>query len=188
MKICYFDVETTGILPGKHDIVEIACVIEINHNVVNEFAFELQPFDYTTIDEGALSACNTTVEDLKKRMLPHVMYPKLLREFGKHVNKYDRSDKFYPAGFNVRFDIDFLGDFFRKNNDQYYGSWFNWKAIDPLPILNWLDLTGKVHLEKRTLSHACEYFGIELGQAHVALNDIRATRELIKLLWKEYFE
>lgn len=187
MKVCYFDVETTGIYAGKHDIVEIACIVEVDHVVVNEFAFECQPFDYDAIDASALEACDTTVEDLKKRALPHIMYPKLLKEFGRHIDKYKKSDKMYPAGFNVRFDVDFLNDFFKKNNDVYYGSWFNWKSIDALPILNWLDLTGKVHLEKRTLTDACKYFGIDLGQAHVALNDIRATRELILLLKKEYF-
>lgn len=187
MKICYFDVETTGLDPVKHDIIEIACIIEIDNVVKDEFSLLCQPFKYGTIDEGALKSCGTTIEELRDRMLPQEMYSELIKYFSKHIDKYNKLDKFYPAGFNVRFDVDMLNNFYQKNDDKYYGSWFNWKTIDPLPMLNWLDVVGEVRLEKRNLETACEYFKIDMGKAHVALNDIKATRELIRILMNRFF-
>ena len=37
MRILYVDVETTGLVPGKNDIVQISGLIEINKEVKEEF-------------------------------------------------------------------------------------------------------------------------------------------------------
>ena len=128
MKICYFDTETTGLNPVTQDMIEIACIIEVDGVVKDEFEVKCQPFDYDTIDMSALEACGTTIEELRTRMMPQEAYKIIINHFGKYINKYNKSDKFFPAGYNTRFDIDFLYNFYKKNNDQYYGSWFNWKG------------------------------------------------------------
>ena len=54
MKICYFDTETTGLDNVKNDIIEIACIIEVNGDVKDEFSLECQPFDFDQVNLSVL--------------------------------------------------------------------------------------------------------------------------------------
>lgn len=181
MKILYFDCETTGRSAVKNDIVQLSGMIEIDGVVKEEFNFRCQPFDFSTVEEEALKVTGLTLEDLKSYPLPKEMYTKLVTLLSKYCNKFDKNDKFYPAGYNVSFDLDFLANFFAKNGDKYFGSWVNWKSIDGLPLMRFLEFCGSVRLENQKLGTVCEHFGIEI-QAHDALSDIRATRSLIQKL------
>ena len=74
-----------------------------------------------------------------------------------------------------------LSAFFKKNSDDYFGSWQNWNAIDGLAIVRFLAWRGDIPmLENFKLGTACNHFDISLGdQAHDAIVDIKATRQLI---------
>ncbi|MDZ7795548.1 MAG: hypothetical protein U5N56_00180 [Candidatus Marinimicrobia bacterium] len=52
-KFLYFDVETTGLNPAKHDITQLSGLIEIDGEVVDGFNFNLKPYDFTVIDPRA---------------------------------------------------------------------------------------------------------------------------------------
>ncbi len=183
MKVLYIDTETTGRNPVKNDVIQISGFIEIDGIIKESFDLKCQPFSYENIEMEALAVNGQTVETLKTFETPRDTYNKFTKILGTYVNKFDRNDKFYVAGYNVRFDLDFLKSFFEKNNDVYFGSWFNWKCIDPLPILHFLEYQGKIKLDNYKLSTVCEYYKIELD-AHDAANDILATREVIKYLAK----
>ena len=185
-KICYFDVETTGIDPESQDIIQFAYIIEIDGVVKKQGGIYMQPFVYETISPKALEVNGITIEQIKTFDSPEKAHRMITQIFGRFINKYDKNDKFYPAGYNVDFDLKFLHNFFKKNHDNYFGSWFNWHKIDPLQILYFLEYTGKIDLPDYKLATVCKHFGIELD-AHEAGSDITATRQLIKLLQKEYF-
>lgn len=74
-----------------------------------------------------------------------------------------------------------------KNGDVYFGSWFNYKTIDPLSLLHILDGIGSISLENYKLETVCKHYDIPLD-AHDALNDIKATRELTKLICSTYIK
>jgi DNA polymerase III epsilon subunit-like protein len=97
----------------------------------------------------------------------------------KHIDRYDKADKFYAAGQNVGFDLEFLARFFRRAGDPYFGSYFNWRKIDLLAMVDLLSWQGKLSLKDRKLATICEHLGVQLGAAHDALADVRATRECI---------
>ena len=78
-------------------------------------------------------------------------------------------------------------EFFAKNGDVYYGSWFNWKRIDPLGVLYFMDGMGKISLPNYKLETVCDHFGIKID-AHDAISDIRATKQLIDILDKLLFK
>lgn len=182
MKVFYFDVETTGVVPRKHDIIQIAGIVEIDGVEKETFNITMQPFDYEAISPSALKVNKTTVKKLRKYQTPQDAYKELMALLGRHVDKFDKRDKFYLAGYNVGFDIDFLKAFFTKNEDKYYGSWFNYRKIDPiylLPVMHYRKLLPDLPTHK--LSDVCDYFKIELD-AHDALSDIVATKELLRLL------
>ena len=185
-KILYFDTETTGLDPVKQDIIQIAGIIVIDGIVQEEFEFKVKPFSFDNISQEALDVHGYNVENLKTFPEPHEVHCQLIDIFSKYVDRYDTNDKFTPAGYNVHFDMDFLQQFFIKNNDVYFGSWMNWKKVDPLPLLHYLDFCGRISLPNYKLSTVCQHFGIEI-KAHDALGDIKATRELLAKLMN-YFQ
>ena len=180
-KAFYFDVETTGLNEWKNDIIQLAWIVEINGEIRDTGVTHVRPFDFTTIEPKALETNGMKLEELKDFPHPQEVHDGLLQLLGKYVNKYDKGDKFHPAGYNVRFDVGFLQNFFKKNNDKYYGSWFNWKLVDPLAKLYEMDYEGRISLPDYKLSTVCAHFGIPL-MAHDALSDIKATWELRKHL------
>jgi len=184
-KIFWFDVETTGKKPELQDIVQLAFLIEIDGKIVESQNMLMQPFRYDTIEQEALDIHKRTVEEIKTYPDPRTVFPKLISFLEKYVDRYDRTDKFHNGGYNTKFDMDFLKQYFIKNGDIYFGSWFNYKSIDPLPLLHILDGMGNVSLENYQLGTVCKHFKIPL-KAHDAQSDITATRELTKLICSKY--
>ncbi len=178
-KILYVDTETTGLDENKNDIIQLSGCIETDGNLIEEFDFKVQPFSFENIDAKALSVNGISEADLKTYPPPQSVYYSFTKLLGKHVDKFNKADKFYPAGYNVDFDLRFLKSFFLKMGDVYFGSWINWRRIDPLPILTMWDACEIINLENYKLETVCKHFGIEI-KAHDAMSDITATRTLIK--------
>lgn len=183
MKVLYFDTETTGIDPLKNDIVQLSGMIEIDGKIVEQFNMRCQPFNYENIDAKALEVTGNTIDGFKQEQTPKEMYKKFIQILSKHVDKFNKKDKMYVAGYNVRFDMEFLRCFFVKNGDGYFGSWFNWRVIDALPFMHVLDFVGYCSLSDYKLGTVCNDFGIEID-AHDAFSDIKATHELIQRIRK----
>lgn len=185
-KVLYLDTETTGTNPRRHGIIQFAGIIEIDGEVKETLNLKFRPFETDEIDDEALRITGTERSELESRMTSREAYQQICSFFSRHCNKFDRDDKFYPAGYNVRFDLDMLSEFFKKNGDSFLGSWINWRSIDGLALANCLDLTGRINLPNHKLSTLCEEFGIPID-AHDALSDITATRSLIKNIIDKHF-
>ena len=112
MKVFYVDVETTGLEPKINDIIQLALIIEIDGKVVRKEKFEMQPFNYDNISPEALEVNGLSIEQIKGFDTPQIAYRKIVNILDKYIFKYDKKDKFIPAGYNVKFDVDFLTEFF----------------------------------------------------------------------------
>ena len=178
-KILYFDTETTGIDKKLNDIIQFAAILDVDGVEVERCNIKMQPFSYENIEPKAIETHGITIEEMKTFMTPQEGYKKITTMFKHHINKYEKTDKMYPAGYNVEFDIGFLSELFAKNKDKYLGSFINWRKIDPLPVLYMLDCSGKLELENYKLATVCKFLGIEID-AHDAMSDILATKEVIK--------
>lgn len=185
-KIIYFDTETTGLDPVKNDIIQLAGIIVVDSDIKEEFNFQIMPMNFESIQEEAITTHGITIDEMKRYPDSNTVYKQFIAMLGKYVDKYNKEDKFTPAGYNVDFDINFLNQYFIKNMDVYYGSWFNWKRVDPLPLLYFLNYCNQIDLPNYKLSTVCEHFDIPIN-AHDALSDIYATRTLLRLLYKKFF-
>jgi DNA polymerase-3 subunit epsilon len=182
-KILHIDCETTGLNPQKHDILELGLMIEIDGKIKEKHDIFMQPFNYKNIEEEALKVNNLTIEKIRKFAHPRTVYPVLNKMFSKYINKYDKNDKFAVSGYNVFFDLNFLSEFWIKNNDKYFGSFVDWRQrLDPLPLLSMIQFKGFHKFENLKLETICKYFNIPLDNAHNALADIIATRELLNVV------
>ena len=140
-----------------------------------------RPFKPENIHPQALKVTGLTEKQVLAYQEPGIVHKELCTLLAKYVNKFEKTDKFTPVGYNVRFDTDFLSAFFKKNEDKYYASWFNWKLVDPLQLLYIMDYNSKIALPNYKLATVCQHFGIPI-KAHDAMSDIKATRELWYLL------
>ena len=182
----FIDVETTGVNPNKNGIIQLACLIEIDGKVVDKCHLKIKPFEKDVIEQSALDTVGVTLEEIMQYEDPTNAYWQFRKMLEKYINVYDKNkaNKFIPVGYNVQFDLDFLDAFFRKNQDKYIGSFFNWRKLDVLQMFYWRHYLGIDSLESYKLEKVCEKYKVPL-EAHDAFNDIVATRTLFKMLEKQ---
>jgi DNA polymerase-3 subunit epsilon len=176
-KILWLDTETTGTDPKKHGIIQIAGIIEINGAIKESFEFLCDPMK-KEIDPKALELNNFTLDEMKNFPSPSVNHKKLLKILSKYVDKYNKYDKFILAGQRIKFDFDFLYQFFLDCKDNYFFSYFQGGAfLDTLYIITFLQHQGVMPtLENRKNETIAKYFGYDVRNAHNAVEDIRMTR------------
>lgn len=175
MKLLYIDIESTGLDPIGDGMIQVAGIVEIDGEVKEEFMFRSKPFKGDMVDKKALAVNGITLEQLREYPEPIETYRNLVKVFNKYVDKYDRKDKFYVVGQNVPFDYEFLRWFFRKNGDNYFGSYIHYHKIDLIAITTIMKIAGKISLENMKLESVMA--ALDLGkQTHDALDDVRAVR------------
>ena len=185
MKVLYFDVETTGVDVNHYHITQLSGIIEIDGVVKEEFNFFLRPPKGAVIDPEALTVTGKTLQEVTSYPDRYLAYRDFTDMLSKYVEKYKKGktaqDKFYPCAYNGYFDLQFLNKLFLEFDDHYLGTWQNWQLIDPLPVVRMLSFSGNFLFDNHKLSTVCQIFGISID-AHDALSDIRATRDLTKVI------
>lgn len=185
MKILYLDTETTGITANSA-VIQFAGIIEINGEVKEEFNIRCKPHKNADISEKALEVTGMTLDIINSYQEPKEGFEEIESIFEKYCDKFDKNDKFILAGQNIKFDFQKLYEFYVRLGNKYLGSWINFKLMfDTLAVIQALQLVNKLPvLENNKLITWCNHFNIKLENAHDALADIRATRELAKILIK----
>lgn len=180
-KIIFIDTETGGVNPEKASLIQLSGIIRIDKKDVEKFNFYIKPFENSEVNEKALEVQGRTLEELKteKYIEEKEVYKQFIKLLDKYINKYDRTDKFIIAGYNVRFDVDILKAFFQRHGNNFLFSYLDSSMLDPLYSIRLLQIAEVLPvLENNKLETWCKYFGIEL-KAHDSLEDIEATKKLI---------
>lgn len=178
MKLLWLDTETTGLNREKCDIIQVAGIIIIDGIEKERFNFHCQPINWENIEPVALEKTNMTVEKLKEFPLPQLVYKNLIDLLNKYIDKYNPSDKFYLAGHNVQFDMDFLKLFFNKMGDKFFGSYFHYKTVDLMAFCTILHTAGLISLTSWKLDEIAKYLGINIDEnLHDASVDVDITRK-----------
>ena len=181
-KLAWIDGETTGLDPLQNDLLTFSVIIEIDGKIVDKLNLEMQPFNYQSITDEALRINGMTIEQIKKFPSPHEAHKKIVALFEKYVNRFDKTDKFIPSGYNVSFDVDFLFKLFQKCGDPYCGSYIDYHKLDVASLVLFFKIQGFFpNLEGFKLTEVCKALNIELN-AHKAEDDIIATRKIYHTL------
>lgn len=182
MKILWVDTETTGLDPMKNSLVQLSCIAEIDGKIEGSYNTYVRPFKGDIINKDALSVTGLTIDQLREFPEPELVYTEFksfLREFVDPYRKNKtKDDKFVWGGHNTKFDIDFVQAFFIKNNDKYFGSFFNYRQIDTLRIADFLTYCGINFGDSHKLGDLCEFNKVVLNNAHNSMADIEASRNL----------
>ena len=177
-KILWFDLETSGLDPVKNGIIQFAALIDIDGEIVETVDFLMNP-EGKEVSPDALQVQGRTLEGVKAYRPALEVRPDIKAALARHVDPYNRSDKFIVGGFNVQFDIGFLEQLWKEAGDNYLRSFLGPLIIDPFRIQGFMEWAGACPIPpRRNLETLCGAWGVELGNAHNALADITATREL----------
>ena len=175
--LAFIDLETTGLNPEKHEIIEIGCLIARQKDrgvqgplveKIEEFEIKVKPTHIETADREALRICGYNeadwvfAVDLKQALLQ-------LAEMTKSS---------IMVGHNVSFDWVFLEKAFEETG---VSPEFHYHKIDTI-ALSFAKLYDNPDAQKFSLRALCELLNIKNEKAHTALSDVRATFELYKKL------
>ena len=183
-KIIFIDTETGGVNPEKSALIQLSGIIRIDKKDVEKFNFYIKPFENSEVNEKALEVQGRTLDELKaeKYIEEKEVYKQFINLLDKYIDKYDKTDKFIVAGYNVRFDVDILKALFQRHGNNFLFSYLDSSMLDPLYSIRLLQIAGILPvLENNKLETWCKHFGIEL-KAHDSLEDIVATKKLIEKL------
>ena len=188
MKNFWLDLETTGLNPAKHSIVQIAGIVEIDGVEQESFCFQVRPLKGSAVSHRALEVIGSTVDDLKSYPKPAVVKQQRLDILNKYIDPYDKNDKFYFIGYNARFDYDFLRAWFEKQLFSYFGSFFWFPPIDIMNLVAHNLMGEREKLINFKLFQVCKYLDIEVKESelHDALYDIQLTKQLYERITEKH--
>lgn len=184
MKLFYFDTETGGVDTNVCGLIELGYIIEIDKEVKEEGCLKMNPIPLgKELHSQALEVNKLTEQEIQMYPSPLEFYNNLIQVLDKYIDRYNKLDKFICCGYNVRFDIDMLKQFFIDMGDQYYGSWFDNRPLDIFALIPYLIYKEKFpELNSYKLENVAYVLGIESDTFHSALDDVRITREVFNKL------
>lgn len=193
MKKFYIDTETTGVDAKKNGLIQLSAVAVIDGIRKATFDEMIQPFPTDEIEQSALDVNHVTKEELfqardmftrRERQTPDTAFKMFANWMGRFVNKFDRTDKAFFVGYRVEFDANFVREFFSKNGDTYFGSWFWVPPLDVMGLAAYLLTRERHRLENFKLRTVYEYLHPETKgqftdeQWHNSLFDIDRTIDI----------
>ena len=164
--LCVFDLETTGLKLGVDRIIEIAIVKAYPDGHTEELYHRINP-------EMPIPAESTAVHHIKDQ---DVALEPTFKEYASVVLKFIGNSDL--AGFNSnKFDVPMLVEEFLR-----VGLKFEMKGRRMIDVQNIFH-----KMEPRNLAAAVKfYLGKDLDGAHAAINDTRATFEVLKAQVQRY--
>lgn len=185
-KIFFFDTETTGLYSDRHSIYQLAGIIEIDGVVKHEFNIAMQPAEVNQLpDDYVTPVGGITKAQLLTYDTPKQGYKKLINILCLYVDKFNRQDKFFVAGYNCQsFDMAFLRQLFERNGDNFFGSWFWSASLDVMIMAAYYTKEQRKTMSNFKLETVAKFFGLTVGEEgyHDALADVRITREIYQIL------
>lgn len=185
MKIVFFDLETTGTLVNKHGIHQISGEIVVDGEVKETFDFHVQPNPRAEITQEALDVAGVTKEQILAYPAMGVVYGQFTAMLSKYVDKFNKKDKFFLAGYNnAHFDNQFLRAWFLQNNDKYFGSWFWSNSIDVMVLATPYLAAQRSEMENFKQGTVAKALGIQVDDSklHDALYDIQVCKAIYNIV------
>lgn len=183
MKLLFFDLETTGTMFWKNGIHQMSGAVVIDGELKDSFDYRVCPNPNAQIEDEALAVSGVTRLQIASYPPMEEVYREFVTLLGKHVDKYNRADKFFLVGYNnVSFDNQFLRAWFKQNRDEYFGSWFWSNSIDVMVLASHYLIEKRPQMKDFKLATVATECGVcvEKESLHDALYDIRLTMEVYK--------
>lgn len=172
-KLVFIDLETTGLDPEIHEIVEVACLVVDGEtfNIISEYEAKVKPQHLEVAYPEALRIIGYSEKEWRDaRPASQVL---------KEVAKLAPGGMI--TGWNVSFDWWFLQKGFKRFGIK---SKFDYHKIDVMSIA-YAMLYPRREIKEWGLHDIAPFLGLRIVKEHRAMADIRLTHEIFKKLMKE---
>ena len=183
VKQIFIDVETAGLNPVDHGLIQVAGVIVIDGRKMQTFDYLMCPPSLKTFQQRALEVIGRSMDEIEtfdKSADKFKIFHKMLC---KYVNPFDKVDKFQFIAYNSPFDADFIRQWFTDNDNKYYGSIFWTPDICVMRKAGDYLQDERYKLKNFRLETVCKHLNIDTkGDLHDAMVDVALTMRLYKSL------
>jgi DNA polymerase III subunit epsilon len=188
-KIFWNDIETGGTDPKTDALLQIAFIIDDGTGAeLATFNSYIAPLKGDLIHDEALAKNGITREQIKTFPDPYLVYHSMRQILGQHGYCKRKDLRYIPAGYNNQFDLDFILAWMTKLDSKFaFWDFLQFRPFDPLPILRALQHSKIIDLPNLELKTVCDHLKIPI-EAHNALSDIRATKEVTTRLYTKIFK
>jgi DNA polymerase III epsilon subunit-like protein len=185
--LCAVDVETTGCMPGYHEIIQIA-IVPLDSNIepidsLRPFYMTISPQYPDRLDKEAFSKHKLDISVLAQQSLDSTRVADLFDEWFQRLNlPYKKS--LVPLAHNWVFEAGFLKAWLGLTG---FNSYWHPHPRDTMQMAIAANdrayMRGdKLPYERVALKSLCHYFNIKLEHAHDALHDALATAKVFQNL------
>ncbi len=185
--IC-LDFETGGLDPSKNPALQVAYqAFDLDtYKPILEFSSYIIPYDDLEIQKGATDYNGITHQMMMSGMDSASLVKKMCEDFTAANTSKSHFTRPILMGQNIGFDVGFLMYLFRKHKvdaKKYFATNKDYNGVEVPVTMDTLN-QGKQKwandpkLAKYNLGAMVAHAGIALTDAHDAMNDVRATKEL----------
>ena len=137
----FTSIKTTGTIPWKHGITEIAILVEKSGKVIDQMYTKMNPGD-VEFDPKALTINNEKIEDIQKYIPQEFAFKHIEEILNKH---YSQNEKFMIVAYNAPFVYDFILNMFKRygvtvneSREQHnrFFDYFYSPALDVMQLAN----------------------------------------------------
>lgn len=181
LKEIWIDCETGGTDVRHHPLLQICGKIIIDGQSVEKFDIFMRN-ENQVLDNEALKVIGRTPLEIAGWQPPAEAYSEFKRIVSRYVDQYNKRDKFHWFGYNPRFDMDFVREWFSRQGNKYFGSYFWTPPIDVWMLAMYGQMRQRADFTDAKLWTVAQWYGVDVTKfsAHNAQDDIAVTQELYK--------
>jgi len=171
MRLAFLDVETTGLDPTKHEIIEIAIIVEEGGEIKEIFETKIKPQNLERASPEALEINGYNKNPKAWDSAPN------FSEVGHLIAKTLKGCVL--VGHNVGFDEEFIKIMMTRNGMRER---IPYHKIDTVTLV--FEHLKPLGLQRVSLDSIRDFLGWSKFGAHTAMKDVEDTRRLFHLLFR----
>lgn len=187
MILLYIDTETTGLNVATCSVWQLSGYItDTVKGTTESFDYRMRPYRGETVTAEAAAKTGVTQEELDTYPPQSEAFSSFVALLSKYLDLEDWNQRAIPVGYNIAFDLDFLRSWFAYNNSaSLFSKNIFFPGIDVMYLASYYLLGDRSKMRNFQLATVYEkLLNKKLADAHNAMADIDATREVLDVIVK----